>query len=50
MTSAIELSGNTLRCEIAPPLGASAAELGACVMQPRQSMSAEMSIQVERVA
>ena len=30
--------------------GASAAELGVCVLQPGQSMSAEMNIQVERVA
>ena len=42
MTSALELSCDTFRCDIAPALGVR-------VLQAGESMSAVMSLQVERV-
>ncbi|WP_296447807.1 hypothetical protein [Rhodoferax sp. UBA5149] len=51
MTSALELSCDTFRREIAPALGAAIAGLwlGVRVLQPGESMSAEMRIHVARV-
>ncbi|MEI8030579.1 MAG: hypothetical protein WCH35_12435 [Comamonadaceae bacterium] len=50
MTPSIELQSDTLRREIAPTLGGASAEsLGVQVLQAGESMSAQMSIHVERV-
>jgi len=51
MTSALELSCDTFRCEIAPALGAAIAGLWLDVRVPRpgESTSAEMCIRVARV-
>lgn len=53
MTSAIKLSCDTVRCEIAPTLDSTIAGpwLGkAPVLPPGESMSAKMRLHVERVA